>query len=80
MTSLTRGEDPEGQDGREGTPPLTKEQIEGHISAMKSIIKDHNKRNKANPIRLNFKMVGTTREKISGRATIGILTRAETTS
>ncbi|GJT73576.1 reverse transcriptase domain-containing protein [Tanacetum coccineum] len=47
---------PEGQDDREGTPPLTKEQIEGRISAMKSIIKDHNKRNKANPIRLNFKI------------------------
>ncbi|GJW47597.1 hypothetical protein Tco_0079243 [Tanacetum coccineum] len=54
MTSPTRGGDPEGQDDREGTPPLTKEQIEGHISAMKSIIKEHNKRNKANPIRLNF--------------------------
>ncbi|GJY81798.1 hypothetical protein Tco_0494549 [Tanacetum coccineum] len=47
---------PECQDDREGTPPLTKEQIEGHISAMKSIIKDHNKRNKANPIRLNFEI------------------------
>ncbi|GJW85697.1 reverse transcriptase domain-containing protein [Tanacetum coccineum] len=56
MTSPTRGGDPEGQDDREGTPPLTKEQIEGHISAMKSIIKEHNKRNKANPIRLNFEM------------------------
>ncbi|GKD16319.1 reverse transcriptase domain-containing protein, partial [Tanacetum coccineum] len=56
MTSPTRGGAPEGQDGREGTPPLTKEQIEGHISAMKSIIKDHNKRNKANPIRLNFEI------------------------
>ncbi|GKC54750.1 reverse transcriptase domain-containing protein [Tanacetum coccineum] len=56
MTSPTRGGGPEGQDGREGTPPLTKEQIEGHISAMKSIIKDHNKRNKANPIRLNFEI------------------------
>ncbi|GKD07182.1 reverse transcriptase domain-containing protein [Tanacetum coccineum] len=56
MTSPTRGGGPEGQDDREGTPPLTKEQIEGHISAMKSIIKEHNKRNKANPIRLNFEM------------------------
>ncbi|GJT12980.1 hypothetical protein Tco_0860022 [Tanacetum coccineum] len=56
MTSPTRGGGPEGQDDREGTPPLTKEQIEGHISAMKSIIKDHNKRNKANPIRLNFEI------------------------
>ncbi|GKA15945.1 reverse transcriptase domain-containing protein [Tanacetum coccineum] len=56
MTSPTRGGVLEGQDDREGTPPLTKEQIEGHISAMKSIIKEHNKRNKANPIRLNFEM------------------------
>ncbi|GJT71425.1 hypothetical protein Tco_1030711 [Tanacetum coccineum] len=56
MTSPTRGGGPEGQDGREGTPPLTKEQIEGHMSAMKSIIKDQNKRNKANPIRLNFEI------------------------
>ncbi|GJS43242.1 reverse transcriptase domain-containing protein [Tanacetum coccineum] len=56
MTSPTRGGAPEGQDDREGTPPLTKEQIEGHISAMKSIIKEHNKRNKANPIRLNFEI------------------------
>ncbi|GKA96415.1 hypothetical protein Tco_0818510 [Tanacetum coccineum] len=56
MTSPARGGAPEGQDDRERTPPLTKEQIEGHISAMKSIIKDHNKRNKANPIRLNFEI------------------------
>ncbi|GJS83781.1 reverse transcriptase domain-containing protein [Tanacetum coccineum] len=56
MTSPAGGGAPEGQDDREGTPPLTKEQIEGHISAMKSIIKDHNKRNKANPIRLNFEI------------------------
>ncbi|GJX20402.1 reverse transcriptase domain-containing protein [Tanacetum coccineum] len=56
MTSPTRGGGPEGQDGREGTPPLTKEQIEGHISAMKSIIKDHNKRNKCQPIRQNFEI------------------------
>ncbi|GKF98307.1 hypothetical protein Tco_0297090, partial [Tanacetum coccineum] len=56
MTSPTRGGVSEGQDDREGTPPLTKEQIERHISAMKSIIKEHNKRNKANPIRLNFEI------------------------
>ncbi|GKE47671.1 hypothetical protein Tco_1478929 [Tanacetum coccineum] len=56
MTSPAGGGAPEGQDDREGTPPLTKEQIEGHIFAMKSIIKDHNKRNKANPIRLNFEI------------------------
>ncbi|GJT64704.1 hypothetical protein Tco_1016184 [Tanacetum coccineum] len=40
---------------REGTPPpLTKEQIEGHVSAIKSIIKDYNRQNKADPIRLDF--------------------------
>ncbi|GKD80530.1 hypothetical protein Tco_1347369, partial [Tanacetum coccineum] len=40
---------------REGTPPpLTKEQIEGHISAIKSIIKDYNRQNRADPIRLDF--------------------------
>ncbi|GKA28722.1 hypothetical protein Tco_0714967 [Tanacetum coccineum] len=43
MTSPVRGGAPESQD-------------EGHISAMKSIIKDHNKRNKANPIWLNFEI------------------------
>ncbi|GJW19681.1 reverse transcriptase domain-containing protein [Tanacetum coccineum] len=43
------------RDEREETPPpLTKEQIEGHISAMKSIIKDYNRQNKADPIRLDF--------------------------
>ncbi|GJU09576.1 hypothetical protein Tco_1131972 [Tanacetum coccineum] len=41
---------------REGTPPpLTKEQIEGHISAIKSIIKYYNRQNKADPIRLDFR-------------------------
>ncbi|GJY42015.1 reverse transcriptase domain-containing protein [Tanacetum coccineum] len=45
----------DGRDEREETPPpLTKEQIEGHISAMKSIIKDYNRQNKADPIRLDF--------------------------
>ncbi|GJS90453.1 hypothetical protein Tco_0773089 [Tanacetum coccineum] len=38
----------------ETDPPLTKEQIEGHISAMKSIIKDYNRQNKADLIRLDF--------------------------
>ncbi|GKF52895.1 hypothetical protein Tco_0159805, partial [Tanacetum coccineum] len=40
---------------REGTPPpLTKEQIEGHVSAIKSIVKEYNRQNKADPIRLDF--------------------------
>ncbi|GJY19642.1 hypothetical protein Tco_0391133 [Tanacetum coccineum] len=49
------GGGPEGQDDLEATPPpLPKEQIEGHLSVLKSIIKDHNRRNKTNPIRLDF--------------------------
>ncbi|GKB89241.1 hypothetical protein Tco_0961513 [Tanacetum coccineum] len=40
---------------RERTPPpLTKEQIEGHISTIKSIIKYYNRQNKADSIRLDF--------------------------
>ncbi|GJW81297.1 hypothetical protein Tco_0145272 [Tanacetum coccineum] len=39
---------------REESPPLTKEQIEGHIFALNSLIKDHNK-NKVDPIRLDFR-------------------------
>nr|GEV39291.1 reverse transcriptase domain-containing protein [Tanacetum cinerariifolium] len=37
------------------TPPLTKEQIKGHVSALKSLIKSHNQKNKGDPIRLDFK-------------------------
>nr|GEW06876.1 reverse transcriptase domain-containing protein [Tanacetum cinerariifolium] len=45
----------EGQDNREVTPtPLTKEQIEGHLSALRSIIKDHNRKNKTDPMQLDF--------------------------
>nr|GFA17708.1 reverse transcriptase domain-containing protein [Tanacetum cinerariifolium] len=45
-------------DDREETPPpLTKEQIEGHVSALKSLIKSHNRKNKGDPIRLDFEMV-----------------------
>ncbi|GJY85693.1 reverse transcriptase domain-containing protein, partial [Tanacetum coccineum] len=45
---------PEGQDDREVTPPPTKEQIEGHVSALRSLIKDHNRKKKTDPIRLDF--------------------------
>ncbi|GJT05335.1 hypothetical protein Tco_0839797 [Tanacetum coccineum] len=49
------GGGPEGQDDREVTPPsLIKEEIEGQLSALKSIIKDHNKRNKTSSILLDF--------------------------
>nr|GEV16948.1 putative ribonuclease H protein At1g65750 family [Tanacetum cinerariifolium] len=46
---------PEGQDAREETlPPLMKEEIDGHLSALKSIIKDQNRRNRTDPIWLYF--------------------------
>ncbi|GJT10133.1 reverse transcriptase domain-containing protein [Tanacetum coccineum] len=49
-----------GMDNREETPPpLTKEQIEGHVSALKSLIKSHNRKNKGDPIRLDLEMVDT---------------------
>nr|GEW84605.1 hypothetical protein [Tanacetum cinerariifolium] len=40
-----------------GDPSLTKEQIEGHVSALKSLIKSHNRKNKGDPIRLDFETV-----------------------
>nr|GEU43592.1 hypothetical protein [Tanacetum cinerariifolium] len=44
----------------EDTPsPLTKEHIEGHVSALKSLIKSHNQRNKGDPICLNFESEDT---------------------
>ncbi|GJV32010.1 hypothetical protein Tco_1392410 [Tanacetum coccineum] len=54
MAGPTDGGGPEDQDDREATPPLTKEQIEGHLSALRSIIKDHNRKNKTYPIQLDF--------------------------
>ncbi|GJS31260.1 hypothetical protein Tco_0491880 [Tanacetum coccineum] len=50
----------EVSDDREETPPpLTKEQIKGHVSALKSLIKSHNRKNKGDPIRLDFEMIDT---------------------
>ncbi|GJZ18593.1 hypothetical protein Tco_0554716 [Tanacetum coccineum] len=43
----------------ETPPPLMKEQIEGHVSALKSLIKSHNRKNKGDLIRLDFEMVDT---------------------
>ncbi|GKA31925.1 hypothetical protein Tco_0718292, partial [Tanacetum coccineum] len=54
MVGSTKGGGPEDQDDREVTPPLTKEQIDGHLSALRSIIKDHNRKNKTDPIQLDF--------------------------
>nr|GEX53939.1 reverse transcriptase domain-containing protein [Tanacetum cinerariifolium] len=60
MAGPVEGGGLEGTDDREVTPPhLTKEQIEGHVSTLESLIKDHNQRNKADPIRLNFELEDT---------------------
>ncbi|GJY19899.1 hypothetical protein Tco_0392465 [Tanacetum coccineum] len=57
MAGPIEGGGPEGSDDREETPPpLTKEQIEGHVSALKSLIKSHNRKNIGDPIRLDFEM------------------------
>ncbi|GJT97777.1 hypothetical protein Tco_1093295 [Tanacetum coccineum] len=44
----------EGSRGNRKTPPLTREQLEGRIFALKSLIKEHNGRNSIDHIRLNF--------------------------
>ncbi|GJS99310.1 reverse transcriptase domain-containing protein [Tanacetum coccineum] len=55
MAGPSEGGGPKVQDDREATPPpLTKEQIKGHLSALRSIIKDHNRKNKTYPIQLDF--------------------------
>ncbi|GJW60621.1 hypothetical protein Tco_0109956 [Tanacetum coccineum] len=58
---IIKGDTPSRDEGthprleRDETPLLSPQsQIEGHISAMKSIIKDYNRQNKADPIRLDF--------------------------
>ncbi|GJT21776.1 hypothetical protein Tco_0891713 [Tanacetum coccineum] len=49
------GGGPEGQDDREVTlPSLIKEEIKGHLYALKSKVKHHNRRNKADLIRIDF--------------------------
>ncbi|GKB21634.1 hypothetical protein Tco_0855557 [Tanacetum coccineum] len=35
-------------------PSVTREQIKGHLSALRSLVKEHNNRGKVSPIRLNF--------------------------
>ncbi|GKA09856.1 hypothetical protein Tco_0689289 [Tanacetum coccineum] len=60
MVGPIKGGGPENTDDRERTPPpLTKEQIEGHVSALKSLIKSHNQKNKGDPIRLDFETEDT---------------------
>ncbi|GJZ24387.1 reverse transcriptase domain-containing protein [Tanacetum coccineum] len=55
MASPFEGGGSEGTNDREETPPpLMKEQIKGHVFALKSSIKSHNQRNKGDPIRLDF--------------------------
>ncbi|GKB22479.1 reverse transcriptase domain-containing protein [Tanacetum coccineum] len=60
MACPVEGGGPEGTYDRDETPPpLTKEQIEGHVSALKSLIKSHNQRNKGDLIRLDFESEDT---------------------
>ncbi|GKB08495.1 hypothetical protein Tco_0836807 [Tanacetum coccineum] len=60
MAGSVEGGGPKRTDDREETPPpLTKEQIEGHVFALKSLIKSHNRKNRGDPIRLDFEMVDT---------------------
>nr|GEV57016.1 hypothetical protein [Tanacetum cinerariifolium] len=60
MAGLDEGGGLEGTDDREEIPPpLTKEQIKCHVSALKSLIKSHNQKNKGDPIRLNFETKDT---------------------
>ncbi|GJW47778.1 reverse transcriptase domain-containing protein [Tanacetum coccineum] len=60
MAGLVEGGGPEGTNNREETPPpLTKEHIEGHVSALKSLLKSHNQKNKGDPIRLDFETEDT---------------------
>nr|GEV02393.1 hypothetical protein [Tanacetum cinerariifolium] len=60
MAGLVEGGGPEGTDDREETPPLLmKEHIKGHVSALKSLVKSDNRRNKADHIRLDFKLEDT---------------------
>ncbi|GJR98356.1 reverse transcriptase domain-containing protein [Tanacetum coccineum] len=60
MAGPIEGGGPENTNDLKGTPPpLTKEQIEGRVFALKSLIKSHNRKNKGDPIRLNFKTEDT---------------------
>ncbi|GJU48228.1 reverse transcriptase domain-containing protein [Tanacetum coccineum] len=59
MAGLIEGGGPEGMGDREEAPLLTKEQIEGHVSALKSLIKSHNRKNRGDPIRLDFETEDT---------------------
>nr|GEY55183.1 reverse transcriptase domain-containing protein [Tanacetum cinerariifolium] len=60
MAGPVEGGGPKGTDDRVETPPsLMKEQIEGHVSALKSLVKSQYRRNKGDPIRLDFELEDT---------------------
>nr|GEX68932.1 hypothetical protein [Tanacetum cinerariifolium] len=60
MAGPVKGGGPKGTDDRKEThPPFMKEQIKGHVSALKSLIKSHYQRNKGDPIRLDFESEDT---------------------
>nr|GEU70102.1 hypothetical protein [Tanacetum cinerariifolium] len=55
MAGLIEGGGSGSMNDREEIPPLTKEQIEGHVSTLKLVIKNHNRKNRGDPIHLDFK-------------------------
>ncbi|GKC56875.1 reverse transcriptase domain-containing protein [Tanacetum coccineum] len=60
MAGPNEGGGPEGTNDRgETPPPLTKEQIKGHVSALKSLIKSYNRKNRGDLIRLDFEIEDT---------------------
>ena len=60
------GPPPETSGGNEDTPSRMREQIEGHLSALKALVEEHNRGEKVQPIRLNF-----TEDDISNDRTVG---------
>ena len=64
------GPPPETSGGNEDTPTRMREQIEGHLSALKALVEEHNRREKVQPIRLNF----TEDDFNNDRTTTGIVT------
>ena len=60
------GPPPETSGGNEDTSTRMREQIEGHLSALKALVEEHNRREKVQPIRLNF-----TEDDISNDRTAG---------
>nr|GEZ03780.1 hypothetical protein [Tanacetum cinerariifolium] len=50
----------EGSGNDRETPPMTSEHIYGHITALRSLVKEHNRKNTIDPIRMNLDEEDTT--------------------